>query len=160
MIGYNPFIWFLFSIPDLGTIQRRFQSNRVSSNGNLFPIRPIANSQTRNAASSSSAQINQRANILRRCDTSSRERSHICEASHFQIEQLATPNLFEAARNFFTHSFSFVSPAAAKRRGRRTPRSAFPTPQLVIVSDCDQPHVLVFPNANPIRLILQFGVCR
>src|SRR5262245_41192601 len=30
----------------------------------------------------------------------------------------------------------------------------------VVVSDGDQAHVLVFPNTNPIRLILQLGVRR
>jgi four helix bundle protein len=108
MIGYNPFIWFVFMPylrPFNGDESNPEDSESVRANRDLPPIRAIADRQTRHSASPANAQMNHTPWKLRRRHACSRGRGHIGKRRNLNL--FTAPNPLETARNLFTHIFLF-----------------------------------------------------
>ena len=89
-------------LSDLGTIQRRFQSNRVRTDRDLLPVRAVADCQARHRTSPASAQVNDAPRKLRRRHAGSYSRRDVGESRRLNL--LATPNPLKTSGNLFTHN--------------------------------------------------------
>ena len=89
-------------LSDLGTIQRRFQSNRVRTNRDLLPVRAVTDRQARHATSPASAQVNDAPRKLRRRHAGSNRRRDVGESRRLNL--LATPNPLKTSGNLFAHN--------------------------------------------------------
>ena len=93
MIGYNVFIHSLrvFAVGSDGGV----------ADGDLLPVRAIADRQTRHAASPAGRKVNDAARELRRRDTSGDRRGDVGVGRHLNLLTREMP--CKTARNFFAH---------------------------------------------------------
>ena len=89
-------------LSDLGTIQRRFQSNRVRTNRDLPPVRPVANGLAQNAARAASSQDDGPIRKLGGSDASRIRCRDVCEYGRTNL--FAAPNPLKTSRNLFAHN--------------------------------------------------------
>jgi len=142
-MGYNPLM----------------ASDGISANGDLFPVRAVADGEARDRASATGRQVDDAARILRRRDTGGHRRRDVgvCRI----LDLFTRTNPLKTARLKFAHNKVVDGFWLSVESG-----DVFVTQlstlisQLDIVRDRHDRDVLVFPNADPIRGRFQLSIGR